>query len=82
MSNQINSDDVPVKENTSSIIHMQEFSSLLTPERLDGTNYVEWSLNVDKKIRGKKNGASSLEKGLLQKTNNLKNMKHGKTISA
>lgn len=54
MSNQKNSDDPPVKENTSSIIHMQEFSSLLTPERLDGTNYVEWSLNAENKIRGRK----------------------------
>jgi hypothetical protein len=54
MSNQKNSDDAPVKENTSSIIHLQEFSSLLTPERLDDTNYVEWSLNAENKIRGRK----------------------------
>jgi hypothetical protein len=33
---------------------MQEFSSALTPERLDGTNYVEWSLNAQNKIRGRK----------------------------
>lgn len=35
-------------------IHMQELSSALTPERLDGTNYVEWSLNAQNKIRGRK----------------------------
>ncbi|XP_058184500.1 uncharacterized protein LOC131301980 [Rhododendron vialii] len=33
---------------------MQETSSLITPERLDGTNYVEWSLNARNKIRGRK----------------------------
>jgi len=31
--------------------HMHE---ALTPERLDNTNYVEWSLNAQNKIRGKK----------------------------
>ncbi|KAH7843911.1 hypothetical protein Vadar_022246 [Vaccinium darrowii] len=31
-----------------------ETSSLITLERLDGTNYVEWSLNVQSKIRGRK----------------------------
>ncbi|KAJ8642093.1 hypothetical protein MRB53_018787 [Persea americana] len=35
-------------------IHMQEVSSLLTPEKLDGTNYVEWALNAQNKIRGRK----------------------------
>lgn len=35
-------------------LHLQEFSSALTPERLDGTNYVEWSLNAQNKIRGRK----------------------------
>ncbi|KAK7245717.1 hypothetical protein RIF29_40566 [Crotalaria pallida] len=31
-----------------------ELSSALTPEPLDGTNYVEWSLNAQNKIRGRK----------------------------
>ncbi|KAJ1402808.1 retrovirus-related Pol polyprotein from transposon TNT 1-94 [Sesbania bispinosa] len=35
-------------------VQMQELSSALTPERLDGTNYVEWSLNAQNKIRGRK----------------------------
>ncbi|KAJ8644702.1 hypothetical protein MRB53_006450 [Persea americana] len=35
-------------------LHMQEVSSLLTPEKLDGTNYVEWALNAQNKIRGRK----------------------------
>ncbi|KAH7527954.1 hypothetical protein FEM48_Zijuj05G0020800 [Ziziphus jujuba var. spinosa] len=33
--------------------HVQD-NSLITPERLDGTNYVEWSLNAQNKIRGRK----------------------------
>ncbi|KAG5552479.1 hypothetical protein RHGRI_010533 [Rhododendron griersonianum] len=33
---------------------MQETSSRITPEPLDGTNYVEWSLNAQNKIRGRK----------------------------
>ncbi|KAF9603903.1 hypothetical protein IFM89_038622 [Coptis chinensis] len=32
----------------------QEVLSLLTPERLDGTNYIEWSLNARNKLRGRK----------------------------
>ena len=35
-------------------LYMQENSSLITPERLDGTNYIEWSLNAQNKIRGRK----------------------------
>ncbi|KAH7857615.1 hypothetical protein Vadar_014598 [Vaccinium darrowii] len=31
----------------------QEVSSLITPERLDSTNYIEWSLNARNKIRGR-----------------------------
>ena len=34
--------------------HLQDMSSLITPERLDGTNYIEWSLNAQNKIRGRK----------------------------
>ena len=34
--------------------HLRDMSSLLTPERLDGTNYIEWSLNAQNKIRGRK----------------------------
>ncbi|KAJ0083698.1 hypothetical protein Patl1_30256 [Pistacia atlantica] len=33
---------------------MHETSSLITSGRLDGTNYVEWSLNAQNKIRGRK----------------------------
>ena len=29
-------------------------SSLITPERLDGTNYIKWSLNAQNKIKGRK----------------------------
>ena len=29
-------------------------NSLITPERLDDTNYIEWSLNAQNKIRGRK----------------------------
>jgi len=36
---------------TSAATYMHE---ALTPERLDGTNYVEWSLNAQNKIRGRK----------------------------
>ena len=36
---------------TSLATHMHE---AFTPERLDDTNYVEWSLNAQNKIRGKK----------------------------
>ncbi|KAF9601397.1 hypothetical protein IFM89_019250 [Coptis chinensis] len=32
----------------------QEVLSLLTPERLDGMNYIEWSLNARNKLRGRK----------------------------
>ena len=35
---------------TSPATHMHE---ALTPERLDDTNYVEWSLNAQNKIRGR-----------------------------
>ncbi|MCH81302.1 hypothetical protein A2U01_0002087, partial [Trifolium medium] len=35
----------------SAAIHMHE---ALTPERLDGSNYVEWSLNAQNKIRDRK----------------------------
>lgn len=34
--------------------HLQDMSSLITPERPDGTNYIEWSLNAQNKIRGRK----------------------------
>jgi len=33
---------------------MQEFSLLVTPERIDYTNYVEWFLNSQNKIQGTK----------------------------
>lgn len=39
--------------NPTNIFQMQE-NSLITPERLDGTNYIEWSLNAQNKIRGRK----------------------------
>ncbi|MCI88143.1 Beta-galactosidase, partial [Trifolium medium] len=39
------------KPNSSAAIHMHE---VLTPERLDGNNYDEWSLNAQNKIRGRK----------------------------
>jgi hypothetical protein len=35
-------------------LHMQDVSSLITPERLDGTNYIKWPLNEKNKIRGRK----------------------------
>ncbi|KAL5713007.1 Beta-galactosidase 8 [Ranunculus cassubicifolius] len=37
-----------------SALYLKDVSSLITPERLDGTNYVEWSLNAQNKIRGRK----------------------------
>ncbi|KAG5543252.1 hypothetical protein RHGRI_016105 [Rhododendron griersonianum] len=47
-----------LKKNESTTIsagfHMQETSSRITPEPLDGTNYVEWSMNAQNKIRGRK----------------------------
>lgn len=43
----------PDSGTTTSAVHVQELSSTLTPERLDGTNYVEWSLNAQNKIRGR-----------------------------
>lgn len=33
--------------------HIQKTSSLITPERLNCTNYIEWSLNAQNKIRGR-----------------------------
>ena len=64
-------------------IHMQELSSALTPELLEGTNYVEWSLNEHNKIRGRKNwGYIFLEQKVPLKIRNLKNMKHGKMKTA
>ncbi|KAG5524564.1 hypothetical protein RHGRI_031284 [Rhododendron griersonianum] len=47
----------PKKNKSSTIVsglHLQETSSPITPERLDGTNYVECSLNARNKIRGRK----------------------------
>jgi hypothetical protein len=41
------SDPVPVP-------HTHDLYSSLTPERLDGTNYTEWALNAENKIRGRK----------------------------
>ncbi|XXG69348.1 hypothetical protein AAC387_Pa06g2240 [Persea americana] len=43
-------------ESSSTLVgfQMQETSSLITPQRLDGTNYMEWSLNAQNKIRGRK----------------------------
>ncbi|KAL9397463.1 hypothetical protein Peur_011716 [Populus x canadensis] len=35
-------------------LHMQDVSSSLTLEKLDGTNYVEWALNAQNKIHGRK----------------------------
>nr|CAD1835381.1 unnamed protein product [Ananas comosus var. bracteatus] len=51
-----NSSPKPMKEEAPAMptLHMQELSSSLTPERLDGTNYTEWSLNAENKIRGRK----------------------------
>jgi hypothetical protein len=45
------------KSDSRTILHMQEFSSALTPDRLDDTNYVEWSLNAQNKIQGRKRWA-------------------------
>ncbi|KAF7149507.1 hypothetical protein RHSIM_Rhsim02G0175900 [Rhododendron simsii] len=47
----------PKKNESSPIVsglHLRETSSLITLERLDNTNYVEWSLNARNKIRGRK----------------------------
>jgi hypothetical protein len=33
-------------DGVSPAVYMQEITSALTPERLDGTNYDEWSLNA------------------------------------
>ena len=63
---------------TSLATHMHE---ALTLERLNGTNYVEWSLNAQNKIRGRER-FTSLEQRLHQKTINLMNMKHGKMKTA
>ncbi|KAK3194325.1 hypothetical protein Dsin_025635 [Dipteronia sinensis] len=46
-----------LKKNESLILArfiMHESSSLITLEWLDGTNYVEWSLNAQNKIHGRK----------------------------
>lgn len=48
-----------LKKNKSTIIstisfYIQETSSRITPEPLDGTNYVEWSLSAQNKTRGRK----------------------------
>ena len=56
-----NSSDLPPhirKEKTDPAVlppfHIQEMSSLITQEQLDGTNYIEWSLNAQNKIKGRK----------------------------
>ncbi|KAJ6287595.1 hypothetical protein OIU78_003934 [Salix suchowensis] len=56
MTTPTNDDGVVVKNTTVTLpsLHMQDVSSLLTPEKLDGTNYVEWALNAQNKIRGRK----------------------------
>ena len=62
--------------------HLHDMFSLITPERLDGTNYIEWSLNAQNKIPGRKCwGFISGSKILRwhQKTTLLRNMKLGRT---
>ena len=59
-------------------LHMQDVSSLLMPEKLDGTNYVEWALNAQNKIQGRKRWDLFQVQKLLLMTPTLKNMKHGK----
>ncbi|KAB5511182.1 hypothetical protein DKX38_030168 [Salix brachista] len=56
MTTPTNDDGVVVKNTTVTLpsLHMQDVSSLLTPDKLDGTNYVEWALNAQNKIRGRK----------------------------
>jgi hypothetical protein len=49
-----NSDKEKAIVGVSPAVYMQEITSALTPERLDGTNYDEWSLNAQNKIRGRK----------------------------
>ncbi|KAH7547522.1 hypothetical protein FEM48_Zijuj01G0318800 [Ziziphus jujuba var. spinosa] len=55
MSDPNSSNDNSHKKNDSPAIgfHVQD-NSLITLERLDGTNYVEWSLNSQNKIHGRK----------------------------
>lgn len=56
-------------------LHMQDVSSLITPERLDDTNYIKWSLNEKNKIRV---GDSFMELRLLQRIRMQRNMKLGR----
>jgi hypothetical protein len=59
-------------------LHMQDVSSLLTPKKLGGTNYVEWALNVKIKFRVGNVGDLFQVQKLHLMTPTLKNMKHGK----
>ena len=59
--------------------HIQDMSSLITPERLDGTNYIEWSLTAQNKIQGRKRWVLFLVVRWHQKTTLMRNMKHGRT---
>ena len=57
MTNSKDSGDDSLKKNESTTsvgFHIQETYSLITLECLDGTNYIEWSLNAQNKIRGRK----------------------------
>ncbi|GAU34490.1 hypothetical protein TSUD_388020 [Trifolium subterraneum] len=54
-----------------------QFHDALTPERLDNTNYDEWSLNAQNKIRGRKRWGYVTEQRLHQQKINPMNMKHG-----
>ncbi|XXG89898.1 hypothetical protein AAC387_Pa12g1791 [Persea americana] len=63
-------------------LHMQEVSSLLTPEKLDGTNYVEWALNAQNKIRAGSVGDLFLVQRLHPRIPLQMNMKHGKMTTA
>ncbi|CAL5398026.1 unnamed protein product [Camellia sinensis] len=47
-------EDKPIPFSIGSHIYESSYTSLITHERLDGTNYMEWSLNAEIKIRGRK----------------------------
>lgn len=50
------SNDSPKKNDSTTMVgfHVQETSTLIAPERPDGTSYVEWALNAQNKISERK----------------------------
>lgn len=47
------------RNNSTTTFPIQE-NCLINPKRLDGTNYIEWSLNAQNKIHGRKRSGTKV----------------------